>query len=316
MVEIGPGLGPQPSDSLDADFTVNATGLVSRTLGLWSRKIVQYTLLMGGLYVVYLVIQTLILIALYGTFGLAIASSVGANPIGVLIGAIGSEGELNYQYWMVSFFLNFGGLIFLSLAAGAIVKFSLDDYGTPRAGDVSGSVSFSFGKAVTLISVQLITGGLASAVLAPGNIFLARGLAQYDPNNPFDVPSEFITAMPLIFGGLIGIILIQIVFAPLLAVVIAEDVSILGSFRRAYELSSGNFLHIFGGYILVGFLVGIIGFLLSGIFYTMYLTYGDWMLLIPAFLSTLLVGSLSYIFITVLYRDLASRASVRRDEWW
>jgi hypothetical protein len=316
VVELGPGPGPQPSDAADSEFTVSATGLVSRTLSLWIRKILQYTLLMGCLYVVYLLVQTVILVALYGSFGLTLTSSIGANPIGVLINLLGVEGEPNLQFALISFILNLGGLIFLSLTAGAIVKLSFDNYGNPSAGEVLGSLSFSMSKAVSLISVQLIIGALVSIVLAPGNILFTRAMDQYDPSNPMEIPSEFVTALPLLFVGLIVVFFIQIVFAPVIAVVIAENESVFSSLKRAYELSSGNFLHIFGGYILIAIVVGITGIFFSELFYWSYPSIGVWALLIPVFLSTLFVSSASYIFITVLYRDLVSRHLVTKEEWW
>ncbi|MFX1560256.1 MAG: hypothetical protein ACFFBL_06695, partial [Promethearchaeota archaeon] len=133
-----------------------------------------------------------------------------------------------------------------------------------------------------------------------------------DPFNPIIPPGSMellMSAMALFLLGGIILIYIQVRFAPTLAVVVDTDLSAIDSLKKSWNLTSGNFLHVFGGYILLMLVVIVLGVLLSVVVGFAFLPY-SYLLVIDSVISALLFGAFNYIFAVVLYRDLVSRKGI------
>lgn len=298
-------LGHDPSQPMGQDYVLSATGIVSRTISLWSRKIVQYIIIVGIISTVCIAVSVVLLFTLYGAVG-----TLGADPISYLISLIFVP-ESDFTFLALA--LGFGILAFIlnAIINGAAIKFTLDEYGG-YGGGVGTSFSFSLGRLLNIIIVQLILSSLVAIILTPAMILTTQAMDLIDitdPFNPIIQPGAFellMGAMGLLFVGGTFLIYIQVRFAPTLAIVIDTDLSAIDSLKRSWGLTSGNFLHVFGSYILLSLAVIVLGVIVSAAMaFTLLLE--SYLLVIESLITALLFGALSYIFTAVLYRDLSSR---------
>lgn len=298
-------LGHDPSQPIAHDYVLSATGLLSRTISLWSRKLVQYIIIVGIIGAAFVAVSFVLLFVLFDTIG-----TLGADPISYLVSLFfGSMPDftliaVSFGFAIIAFVLN-------AIITGAAIKFTLDEYGENR-GDVGTSFSHSFGRILNIIFVQLILSFFVAIVLTPATILATRALDMIDISDPFNpiIPPGslelMMSAMVLMLVGGIFLIYIQVRFAPALAVVIDTDLSAFDSLKRSWELTSGNFFHVFGGYFLLILAVLVLGLIVNaGLTFT-FLPVSS-LLVIESVVTALLFGSLTYIFTAVLYRDLVSR---------
>ena len=76
--------------------------------------------------------------------------------------------------------------------------------------------------------------------------------------------------------------------------------------KKSWELTSGNFIHIFVGLLLMGIVNLVLALIVSvGTGFT-FLSY-EILVIVDSVVVALLFGALSYIFSVVLYRDLSSK---------
>ena len=298
-------LGHDPSQPLAQDYTLNATGLVSKTISLWARKIVYYIIIVGVIGAVCVAVSFVLLLTLFGTIG-----TLGADPISILINFF-LDPLSNPTLLAVSVGFAIVAFVLNAIIYGAAIKFTLDEYGGP-GGEVGTSFSHSFGRVLNVVIVQLILGLIIAIILSPAMSLVTRAMDMIDisdPFNPIIEPGAFellMSAMGFLLVGGIILIYLQVRLVPTLAVVIDTDLSAIDSLKRSWELTSGNFLHVFGGYILLTLAVVVLGVIVSaGLAFT-FLPY-SYLLVIDSVISALLFSSLTYIFATVLYRDLQSR---------
>jgi membrane-anchored glycerophosphoryl diester phosphodiesterase (GDPDase) len=211
---------------------------------------------------------------------------------------------LSVAFGIVAFIVN-------AVLSGAAIKFALDDYGGQTA-NVGMSFSHAFGKITRIVTVQLIMTLIFSAITAPSLNLMMRGLEgidiyTYPPTiDPEAMQLLTMGAMLLMVGG-IFILFITVKFAPALAIVVDTDLSAIDSLKKAWAITSGNFLHVLGGQILIGFAVGLLGMIITvplGVF--MFLN--PWALVAGTIFVALLFSAPSLIYIAVLYRDLMARA--------
>jgi hypothetical protein len=315
-MENDEGLGLEPSAPPEHDFTVSALDLVMRTLKVWVRKLPSYILIVGLLGVAFSLLQFAVFYALYGLLAFDLLVYVSADIISTLLGIVAAEPVLAIEIIIIAIVLTVVGMAVNAVIAGGGIKFALDDYGSHQA-DVGTSLSFAFSRLSTMIVAQFLLALIFTGALAPGTFLLLPALAAIDPLNP---SMEAISAMmmPLvIFGiGLIVTFYFGIRLAPTNAVVVAEDLGAIDSMKRAWELTTGNFWHIFGGQILLGIAVGAIGLVL-GMLLSPLVFYGQaLMLFVSALISALLISAIYYVFAAVLYRDLEARSRVVSQEYW
>jgi len=299
------GLGNDPSQQREQNYTGSAYDLISRTISLWARKIMQYIIIVGIIGATCVAVSFMLLLSLFDTIG-----TLGADPLSYLIGFFFTTIPgvelilLTLGFAIFAFILN-------AIIYGAAIKFTLDEYGGP-GGEVSHSFSHSRGRVLNFIAVQLILSFFVAILLTPASQLLFQAMDMIDitdPFNPIFPPGSIdllMLAVSLIMIGGIFLIYINVRFAPVLAVVIDTDLSPIDSLKRAWKLTSGNFLHVFGSYILLNVAVLILGIALNfGV--SAFLLPDNYSLVIESIISALLFSSLSFIFTVVLYRDLTSR---------
>ncbi len=315
-MENDEGLGLEPAAPPEQDFTVSALDLVTRTFKVWVRKLPSYILIVGLLGVAFSLLQFAVFYALYGTLAFDLLLYVSTDIINTLLGLATAEPFVAIEIVIIAIVLTVVRMIVNAVIAGGGIKFALDDYGSRQA-DVRTSLSFAFSRLSTMIVAQFLLTLIVAGALAPGMYLFLGAFASIDPLNPsMEALSAMMMALPFIFIGLVVFLYFSIRLAPTNAVVIAEDLGAIDSLKRAWELTTGNFLHIFGGQILLGIAVGVIalvpGWLLVPlVFYDLALV-----LYVSVLISSLLFIAINYVFAAVLYRDLESRSRVVSEEYW
>jgi len=315
-MENDEGLGLEPAAPPEQDFTVSALDLVTRTFKVWVRKLPSYILIVGLLGVAFSLLQFAVFYAVYGTLAFDLLLYVSTDIINTLLGLATAEPFVAIEIVIIAIVLTVVRMIVNAVIAGGGIKFALDDYGSHQA-DVGTSLSFAFSRLSTMIVAQFLLTLIVAGALAPGMYLFLGAFASIDPLNPsMEALSAMMMALPFIFIGLVVSLYFSIRLAPTNAVVIAEDLGAIDSLKRAWELTTGNFLHIFGGQILLGIAVGVIalvpGWLLVPlVFYDLALV-----LYVSVLISSLLFSAINYVFAAVLYRDLESRSRVVSEEYW
>lgn len=305
------GLGHDPSQppEIAQDFTVSATGLVSRTISLWTRKLVQYIIIVGIVGAGLTLISFVMLFELFGTIGV-----LGTDPISYVfsIFTLTTIPDLTLigvaiMFAIIAFGIN-------AIVAGTAIKFALDDYGE-RRGDIGRSFSHSFKRTLNIILVQLLLSFLVSVVTTPGLILTSmamEGIDISDPFNPIFPPGSLelmMQAFGLIIVGGIFLIYISARFAPTLAIVIDTDLSAIDSLKKSWELTSGNVLHVLAAQFLIIIVILVLDLIVNlGLTSVLYLS--PYVIVVEVIISTLLFSSLNFIFYAVLYRDLISRTGI------
>ncbi|MHA2426160.1 MAG: hypothetical protein ACXAEF_15335 [Candidatus Thorarchaeota archaeon] len=297
------GLGIDPSQPAAQDYTVNATGLVSRTLNLWIRNLAKYIVIVGLVGAVLALISFILVMTFLSGLGV-----LGTDPVSFIFGLF------SYTTFpplsMIVIPLGFAVIAFVinAIVAGAAIKYTLDDYAGARA-DIGLSFSHAFGKALKIMIVQIIVSVIVTASITPSLVLMGlamEGIDISDPFNPIIDPNAMVLMMQamvfLIVGGIIALY-ISVRFAPTTAIVVDTDLSAIDSLKKSWDLTSGNFLHVFAGLILLGMLVIVLGAIVG--FATLIAYPFD--IVISAIVTALLFGAFNYIFAVVLYRDLDSR---------
>ncbi len=298
-------LGHDASQPMGQDFVLSATGIVSRTISLWSRKLLQYIIIVGIIGAACVAVSFVILLVMFGFVG-----TLGADPFGSLINFF-FDPLSNIPLLAVSVGFAIVAFVLNAIINGAAIKFTLDEYGG-TGGDIGASFSHSFGRVLNIIIVQLILSFLVSIILTPATILTTQAMDMIDitdPFNPIIEPGAFelmMSAMGLFFLGGTFLIYVQVRFAPTLAILIDTDLSAIDSLKKSWGLTSGNFIHVFGSYILLSLAVIVLGIIVSAAMAFTFLPL-SYLLVIESLITALLFGALSYIFTVVLYRDLSSR---------
>ncbi|MFW9926804.1 MAG: hypothetical protein ACFFDM_08565 [Candidatus Thorarchaeota archaeon] len=307
------GLGIDASQPRDEDYTLSATGLVSQTLNLWTRKIVHYILIVGIVSVATTLISFVLLFTIFGRIGVILE-----DPFTYLFGVFSLSTLPDLTLLAIT--VGFGIIAFVinAILSGAGIKFALDDY-TGQNAEIGASFSHSFRKITRIITVQLIMTFIVSVVTGPSLAMLGsamEGIDITDPFNPIISPEAIqllLMASMLLFVGGIFIVYITIRLAPALAIVVDTDLSAIDSLKKAWELTSGNFFHVFGGQILIVLAVGILGILVTfGL--TTFMYENPYALVVESTITALLFSAPNLIFIAVLYRDLRSRHGMSESD--
>ncbi len=297
-------LGHDPSQQSDQDYTLGATGLISKTISVWARNIVRYITIVGSIRAACVIASYAILVLMFNTVG-----TLGADPNSFLINLFFFPSD--FTLLVVSLGFAIFAFVLNAILYGAAIKFTLDEYGG-NGGDIGASFSHSLSRVQNFIIVQLILTSVIAIATIPALTlsFQASDLiGSIDPLNPVFPPGAmemFMVAMGLFALGGIFIIYFNTRFAPTLAIVIDTDLSAIGSFKRSWELTSGNFFHVFGSSLLMNIVVVIFSGIVSVVAYFTYLPDYD-QLVLGAVVTALLFSVFYFIFQSVLYRDLISR---------
>jgi hypothetical protein len=305
------GFGTDPSQQRDEDYALSAYDIMSTTLKLWYRKLIHYILITGVVGALSIGVSFVLIFLFFGTLG-----TISADPFSYLINFL-FEPTIDIQLFVVTITLAFFTFILTVITLGAAIKFTLDEYGGP-SGDIGASFRHSLDRVVPVIIVQLILSFFSAIILTPAMSFLNQAMDMIDLTDismpiipPAAIELMMIGMVLFAIGGLF-LIYINVRFAPVLAIVIDTDLSAVDSLKRSWELTSNNFLHIFGSYILLSVALLIIEIALTFVLELALLPV-DTLLVINTILTALLFSSLSYIFTAVLYRDLESRHGDRVD---
>ncbi|MEE8182246.1 MAG: glycerophosphoryl diester phosphodiesterase membrane domain-containing protein [Candidatus Thorarchaeota archaeon] len=315
-MENDDGLGLEPSAPPEHDFTVSALGLVTRTFKVWVRKLPSYIIIVGLIGVAYGLLQFAVFYALYGLTAFDLLIYVSSDIINTLLGIATAESVLAIEIITTAIVLTVVGMVVNAVIAGGGIKFALDDYGSHQA-DVGTSLSFAFSRLSTMIVAQFLLALIVAGALAPGMYLFLGAFVSIDPLNPsMEALSAMMMALPLLLIGAIVAFYFGIRLAPTNAVVVAEDLGAIDSMKRAWELTTGNFWHIFGGQILLSIAMAVIGLVL-GMLVSPLIFYGQaLMMFVSALIISLLFSAINYVFAAVLYRDLESRSRVTSQDYW
>ena len=315
-MENDDGLGLEPSAPPEHNFEVSALDLVTRTLKVWVRKLPSYIVLVGLLGVAFSLLSFAVFYALYGMLAFDLLLYVGTDIINTLLGIATAEPVLAIEIITIAIVLTVVGMVVNAVIAGGGIKFALDDYGSHQA-DVGTSLSFAFSRLSTMIVAQFLLTLILTGALAPGLFLLLPALAALDPLNPsIEAISAMMMPLAILGIGFIVTFYLGVRLAPTNAVVIAEDLGAIDSLKRAWELTTGNFLHIFGGQILLGIAVAIIAFVLGMLLSPLVFYDPALVLYVSVLISLLLFSAINYVFAAVLYRDLDARSRVASQEYW
>ena len=113
----------QPYDS-DQDYVLSATGLVSRTIDLWIKKLVSFIIIIGVVSAALLAVSYIVLLTMFGLT--EVASS---DPINFLFSVYLLAPVTDPLYFTVSLLCTGAIFIVNVILAGAVIKFTLDSYG-------------------------------------------------------------------------------------------------------------------------------------------------------------------------------------------
>ncbi|MFW9958572.1 MAG: glycerophosphoryl diester phosphodiesterase membrane domain-containing protein [Candidatus Odinarchaeota archaeon] len=296
-------LGKDSSQQSGQDYTVGATGVLSRTISVWIRQIGQYIIIFGIMTAAMNLISFLILIAVFDRIGV-----LGTDPLSYFVNILTLTSLPDLTLIAVSLLFAIVAFVINAILGGAAIKYALDDYNV-RRGDIRKSFSHSFGKTFNFIAVQLVISLINAILLLPGFYFFFNAMLLIDisdPFNPIFPPGSLEMMMAgaslLVVGGII-LIYLSARFAPTLAIVIDTDLSAFDSLKKSWNLTSGNVWHVIGSWILFGLVVVVLGAIVSYIGYFLQ----PYDVVIPTIVTSLLFGALNFIFTVVLYRDLSSR---------
>jgi membrane-anchored glycerophosphoryl diester phosphodiesterase (GDPDase) len=239
----------------------------------------------------------------------------GVDPISLLLSYLGLLGPTG----TVIFFIVLIGIIntvFLAIINGAGVKYALDNYGNREAGEIGESFSHALARALTLIITQLVVSLIILAIVSPIIVLAFGAIIAFDPLDPYASLAALAAFLPVFLVCFILVFYIAIRLTVITGVVIAEDLSVIDSIKRAWALTGGNFWHVFGASILIGIVTLIISAVLSIGAAGLILYDPTIATVIGTYISLLFVAPIANVFQAVLYKDLRSRLGVAEQEWW
>ena len=187
--------------------------------------------------------------------------------------------------------------IIWSIIEAPTTEFALEMY-EQDIPTVQSSIDESRGRSVELTKARLIIILVEFVIIIPILSLLMLSINLGDVN--LGLTAEMMSYM-LVF--IIGYIHIR--FLPIAPIILRENLSARDALQRCFNLSSGQFMHMFGGFFVLFFFEFMLFFFLVNVFSVF--GYGLIALLFPFYFSYLLFGSLRPLFSAVLYKDLLSR---------
>ena len=117
------GFGHDPSQPIDQDYVLSATGLVSRTFGLWSRKLAQYIIIIGLFGAVCGGVSFILLFTLFESIG-----TIAADPISSFYSFFMYATFPSTPFITATILFSLIAFVINAIVVGATIKFTLDDY--------------------------------------------------------------------------------------------------------------------------------------------------------------------------------------------
>lgn len=307
------GPGPERIEPGQPDFRVDTTGLVSRTFGLWGRKLPGYICISAIAAIGLTAMEFIVFFFLFGPAYLVNIGRVSADPTSFLLSIFVSP-EFS-SFVVVMAVLMIVEMVIYAIVGGAMTKLALDNYGSPQAGKVGESVSFAVGRVPTLIGSQLVLGLISAAIMVP-LLLVMFSVIMIDPFSPgaFNV---LILALVVMVVSLAAVVYVGVRFAPLVGVVIGAGLSTVESLKRSISITSHRFWHIFGARILLTIVVFIVEVVIQILISPTVLYSALLNSVLYGVIVALFMSPLDYVFQAVLYKDLMSRGSVEsQQQWW
>ena len=87
-MEIDSGPGPQPTGPTGYGKELSVTGLVSETIGLWSRKLFQYMIIVGIVGLALTAVEVVALFLVFGMQGILLLDFIGTSPLDAVFNLI------------------------------------------------------------------------------------------------------------------------------------------------------------------------------------------------------------------------------------
>ena len=171
-------LGHDPSQPIDMDYTLGASGIISKTISLWTRNIVGYLAVTGFIAAACTIVSYVILVLMFNTVG-----TLGADPISYLISLF----FFSEEFSLLAASLGFAIFAFIlnAIINGAAIKFTLDEYGG-TGGNVSASFSHSRKRVLNFILVQLILTFIAAIIIIPVSVYSLEAITMIDMSDPLN----------------------------------------------------------------------------------------------------------------------------------
>ncbi|TFG29919.1 hypothetical protein EU528_08945 [Candidatus Thorarchaeota archaeon] len=276
---------------LQSKYELGILGLVKNTVNLWARNLPQYIVIVGLTGVALAIVQGLILFSIFGITGFALMEFIGSSPIDSVFSLV--LFIIPSHLLIPLFVLTLVGLGVYAIIAGGAIHYAKTDYENPGSSSIKESLSFSVSLAVPLIAVQL----LQSLILV--GLTLAAVLMMY--------VDSLITLVMIFF-----ILYIAARLTPALAIVIAEERFPINALSRSWQLTGGVFWHVFFGQLLMVITVIMIDIAIAvGMSFILpfVIAIPEIVVFIVTLISSLVVSSINYIYLAVLFKDLEARNS-------
>lgn len=298
-MEIDSGPGPQ-GDNVNSSYALGIDGLVGRTISLWGRKLPQYIVIVGITSVALTIIQSIVLITLFGIVGIEFLAFIGTSPMDSVFSIVLTTEPIPFGILMIIFILSIFSLLVYSIVAGAAITYANMDYENPESASVGEAFSIAFERAYSLIGVQVLQSliVLGIAVLAILTMFI-----------------EILLGMIVLLLA----VYIAVRLAPAPAIVINEGRSSYDALSRSWQITGGLFWHVFLGQLLMGIVVIIIDIAIgvaAGLILIAFIPSVDLVTLISVVLASFILSPINYIYIAVLYKDLEARGTAGGYDWW
>ncbi|MBY8997823.1 MAG: hypothetical protein KGD60_08820 [Candidatus Thorarchaeota archaeon] len=304
-------------DSLDSDvrYITGVTGLVSKTVSLYSRRVGVYVAIVGFLQLILGFIVDLVFFSQQPLIRPLSSAAMGIDLFSLLTSSLNLIGFPN-SFIMFYLGLSIAGIVIMALFGGAAIKYALDNYEDPLKGNPRESLPFATSRASALITTQLVITSMILLIVSPVLIALLYEVVMLYPISPYAYIDVIMTSMPVLLTCLVLVIYVSVRLAPTSVIIIAEDLSAYDSLKRAWVLTSGKFWHTFGGIFLLMMILGPIAAALSFLGLVTYFGISVWLTIVPASIIQLFLSPISYVFQTVLYKDLISRKGLQAGSWW
>ncbi|MFX1482827.1 MAG: hypothetical protein ACFFCP_06510, partial [Promethearchaeota archaeon] len=164
------GIGIDSSQPPREYYTLSATGVASKTFGLWISKIGQYILIVGVVSVAFNLISLVLLFTFFSTIGV-----LGIDPVSYLFSFFGPN--FSPDIYLIAMTLTFAIIAYVinAILSGAAIKYALDDYGGQDP-NIGKSFSHATGKTARIVSIQLILSIIVTIVLSPALILIETAM--------------------------------------------------------------------------------------------------------------------------------------------
>ncbi len=297
-MEIDSGPSPQPTSPGKSSKELSTTGLVSQTFNLWTHKLLQYVIMVGIVGLALTVVEIIFLFSVFGIDGLELIDYIGTSPIDAVFNLL--FGYLTPEYLSIVLSLTLVNLLVYAVVAGAAIDYAVHDYETPNSGDISQSFSFASSRTMSLIGVQFIQSIIILTLATIAFLMLYV---------------DVLIALALV----VLVLYIAVRLAPSVAVVVIEEKSALAALGRSWQITSGLFWHVFLSQILIGIISFILSLLIAvfvGTAMMLAVPSLEIAVTIGSLVASMFMGSITYIFQAVLYKDLEARGTSGDFDWW